>query len=253
MNKKEIQKRVSQNGKPLALNKFTWCEETKTFSSDQDNLVIDFSLLDNCTINCKSSCAINCGRNCTIDCGRNCTIDCGGDCVLVFRDDKTNVIKPEEGQIIQTPPYNTIEGFIVDGMYDGSPYIIADGILSKVINKKGDVYKVINHGETEKSYIVKSGDVYSHGETIKQAREDLVYKLSDRDTLKYDNLTMDTVLTKEECIQMYMTITGACSSGTKYFVNNQTDIKDEYTVSEIIYLTQGQYNHSALVEFMEGK
>ena len=33
MNKKEVQKRVLQEGKPLALSKFKWDEKTKTFSS----------------------------------------------------------------------------------------------------------------------------------------------------------------------------------------------------------------------------
>ena len=43
MTKKEVQKRVLQNGKPLKKNKFTWCEKTSTFSSDENDLVINFS------------------------------------------------------------------------------------------------------------------------------------------------------------------------------------------------------------------
>ena len=42
MDKKEVQKRVLQNGKPLALNKFSWDEKTKTFSSIENNLTINF-------------------------------------------------------------------------------------------------------------------------------------------------------------------------------------------------------------------
>jgi hypothetical protein len=309
MNKKEVQSRVLRNGKPLALSKFTWCEKTSTFSSDEDCLVIDFSYLKvtvttgsnstvktgwdgtvttgsystvttsgHSTVTTGSNSTITTGSNgtvttgshstvttsgrgtvttgwaSTITTGSNSTVTTGWDsAVSSITNGKMNVIISKEGQAIQTPPHLTIDGFIVDGMYNGDPYIIADGILSEVINKKGDVYKVINHGENRQSYIVKNGDVYSHGKTIKQAREDLIYKLSDRDTSKYDDITMDTVLTKEECIQMYMVITGACSSGMKYFVNNQTDVKDEYTVAEIVKLTQGQWNHNELVEFMDGK
>ena len=33
MNKKEVQQRVLQNGKPLDLDKFEWDEKTNTFSS----------------------------------------------------------------------------------------------------------------------------------------------------------------------------------------------------------------------------
>ena len=50
MNKKEVQKRVSQHGKPLALNKFSWDEKTKTFASKENYLVIDFSNVSSCTI-----------------------------------------------------------------------------------------------------------------------------------------------------------------------------------------------------------
>ena len=53
---------------------------------------------------------------------------------------------------------------------------------------------------------------------------------------------------------MYRVITGACESGTKYFVEQVlTDKKDKYTVQEVIKLTTGQYNHDKLVEFFERK
>lgn len=49
---------------------------------------------------------------------------------------------------------------------------------------------------------------------------------------------------------MYRVITGACESGTRYFVETVlADKKEKYTVQEVITLTQGQYNHEKLVEF----
>jgi hypothetical protein len=171
--------------------------------------------------------------------------------VIVYRNDKTNVIQPVEGQIIQTPPYNTIDGFIVDGMYNGKPHIIKDGILSEVISHKGNVYKVKNYGETNTSYIVQEGDIYSHGETLKEARDNLIYKIGDRDTSKFESLTLDSELTKEEAIALYRTVTGACESGTRYFVEQNADkVKDKFTVKEIIALTKGQYGNSQLTEFI---
>jgi hypothetical protein len=34
--------KVTQNGKDLPKSKYTWDEESKTFSSIEDNLVLDF-------------------------------------------------------------------------------------------------------------------------------------------------------------------------------------------------------------------
>ena len=90
MNKKEVQKRVFQNGKPLALSKFTWREKTSTFSSGEYNLIFDFCDVDNCTFITAGNCAIDTGDNCTFetywDCtfttGDNCTFTTGGHCTF---------------------------------------------------------------------------------------------------------------------------------------------------------------------------
>jgi hypothetical protein len=42
MNKQEVQQRVLQNGIPLNMDKFSWDKKTKTFSSNESNLVLDF-------------------------------------------------------------------------------------------------------------------------------------------------------------------------------------------------------------------
>lgn len=70
-----------------------------------------------------------------------------------------------------------------------------------------------------------------------------------RDTSIYKDLTMDSVLTIEEAIKMYRVITGACESGTKYFVNNLKEIPKKLSIKEIIKLTKGQYNHNLLTQF----
>ena len=85
MNKLEIQQRVLQYGKPLSLDKFNWDEETKTFSTTENDLVLDFT-------------AIN--GNCTFDTAWECTFKTGKDCVIVRRD-IFEIIQPEEGQEIK--------------------------------------------------------------------------------------------------------------------------------------------------------
>jgi len=151
MNKREVQKRVLTNGKPLALNLFTWDEKTKTLSSKEDSLVIDFDGVNGCTFETGSYCTFTTGFDCVFKAGRGCVFstesrctfktefDCvfktGGhctfktefDCVfktgcgcafetghgcVVVRTDPHEVIKLKEGQKIKLNGYG-VKGFTI--------------------------------------------------------------------------------------------------------------------------------------------
>ena len=86
MNKKQVQQRVLQNGKPLPLDKFEWDEKTNTFSSNEDNLVLDFQGIDYCTFKTGFNCTFDTGSDCTFDTGCDCTFDTEEECVIVRRD-----------------------------------------------------------------------------------------------------------------------------------------------------------------------
>ena len=131
--------------------------------------------------------------------------------------------------------------------------IEADGIISIILKKKGNVYKVVNLGEDKPSYLLCVDGIYSHGFTLKEAKDSLMYKISDRDTSKYENYRQSDVVSKEEAIKMYRTITGACEAGTRYFVENNNITKKEYKISEIIRLTKGQYNSEKFAEFFKNR
>ena len=92
MTKKEVQKKVSQNGEPLDLSKFEWDEKTNTFSSNEDNLVLDFNYVDDCTFKT----------------GFNCTFDTRDNCVVVRRDVYEIIEVPANRQI-------KLNGFEVKG------------------------------------------------------------------------------------------------------------------------------------------
>jgi len=82
MTKKEVQQRVLQNGKPLDLDKFSWNEETKTFSSSEDYLVLDFKEINDCIIKVGSCCTVDnyIGFCCTITAGNYSFIKAGNSC-----------------------------------------------------------------------------------------------------------------------------------------------------------------------------
>ena len=135
-------------------------------------------------------------------------------------------------------------------------YVDYDKIPAAVLNYRKGVYKVVTFDDFvrgEITYIVEKDGVYSHGKTIKEARESFIYKISNRDTSAFGNMTLDTVVSFEEAVKMYRVITGACEFGTKSFVNRLEKVKKEYTVAEIIKLTSGQYGADTFKNFFKEK
>ena len=132
-------------------------------------------------------------------------------------------------------------------------YIKCDGVFSRVLSHKGNVWKVQSIGKDDTMYIVTDGNGrYAHGKTIKAAKADLIYKISNRDKSKYESLTLDSTVTFEEAIEMYRVITGACAAGTKNFVENRLrEKKAKYTIAEIIELTKGEYQADVFAEFFK--
>ena len=201
--------------------------------------------------------------------GYSAQIGSSGDSAVVSAIGKYSVVKAKKGSWITLAEYDEenkplcVKTEYVDGinikegidycLCDGQfrEYIEADGIRSAVLHKKGNVCKVKNFGDENQSYLIEVDGVYSHGETLKQAKESFIYKISDRDTSKYKDFDLDTVVTKKEAIQAYRTITGACESGTRYFVDGLKNVKAKYTISEVIELTKGQYNYNTFSKFFK--
>jgi hypothetical protein len=293
MNKLEIQQRVLQYGRTLDLNKFEWDEKTKTFSTRANDLVFNFADVSNCNFNTGSHCTFktnsyctfktdwNCNfktgsyctfktdsdcnfityNYCTFDTIAFCTFKTGDDCVIVNRSE-FEVIQPKKGEIIQTC-FKGKKGHLVNGIHSitGKKFIIADYIFSEIISKKGDVYKVINHGETKQSFLIEKEingkKYYSHGATLREVQESLVFKISkisDRDLSKWKHLNLKSLIKFEEAIILYRDITGACSEGTKYFVDRNIDKKkDKYSITELLEITAGQYGYEAFKNFFNKK
>ena len=235
-----------------------------TFYTDE---YCTFNTGRNCTFNTGSHCNFNAAFRSNIKTGKYCVIRVSSACsvesdtgsiIIHFKPEdecctqfKTNVIYPETGKTYQTTTLNDYQTFLVDGISvkDGKRYIIVDNLLSRVLNQKGNVYKVFNDDDTEPSYIIQQGDVYSHGETLKEARDSLKYKISDRDTSGYENLALDSVLTLDEAIKCYRAITGACEYGVRKFVDNLNEVPDKLTIQEMIDITYNYVGNKTFKKF----
>jgi hypothetical protein len=73
---------VTIKGKVLDPGFYNWDEKTKTFSSDVDGLVLDFTDIDGVTFNTGSFCTFITGSRCTFKTSSNCTFDTGNYCTF---------------------------------------------------------------------------------------------------------------------------------------------------------------------------
>ena len=136
--------------------------------------------------------------------------------------------------------------------WNGKRYIKADGMFTVIDSHRGHLYCVHKLNDNKQFYLVTDGENHwAHGDTLQEARADMLFKINDRDTSAYKNLTLDDKLTFEEAIAAYRTITGACSTGTRDYIENRLPKphKAEYTIREIIDLTRGEYKAEVFKQF----
>jgi len=134
-------------------------------------------------------------------------------------------------------------------------WVVADGIRQKLVSKKSlgniTIYTTEDFwGET--FYVAQLGDKFAHANSIEEAKNDLRYKISDRDKSHYESWTLETSAKVDDMIEAYRVITGACSTGTKMFCEGR-ELKDDYTVKEVIDLTKGQYASEQFSQFFKSK
>ncbi len=127
-----------------------------------------------------------------------------------------------------------------------------DNIETKVLSKRVvgglTVYETTSD---DLKYVVFDGTNYSHGETIRDAKNDLMYKIGNRDTTKYNHWKKSSGKIKiKELVQGYRVITGACEAGVKQFLSSLKDVKQSYTLKEVLSMTTGHYGNEALKNFL---
>ena len=112
-----------------------------------------------------------------------------------------------------------------------------DGVFSYVLSNKKGVKKVkTEDGKT--LFVVKDDKGNSaHGSTIKEAREDLIYKI----VAKFDG-KLPKSATGKEWIGIYRAVTGACGAGVRGFVESTgKSLDDTYTAKQIAALVEGKF------------
>ncbi len=132
-------------------------------------------------------------------------------------------------------------------------YIFANGILTKLISKRGNVYKTQRIGKDETVYVIKQDGLYAHGKTIKEAKDDLTFKIMRKNPEQFKGMDLNTKKTPQEWGKIYRAVTGSCQYGVNEFIKGQSDLKKEYTLSEILDKTKNAYMGLRFKEIIKGE
>jgi hypothetical protein len=152
---------------------------------------------------------------------------------------------------------------LIDGEF--TPILIVDGdYMIPLSEKKMGEYKIYHcyyevdyrrgEEEVQKVYVAEKDGIFAHGETVKQAISDVIFKSAQgRGAEQYRDLNLDSEVTYDEAVTMYRIITGACQYGTQRFIDNlpKDKIKDKYSIREIINLTAGEFGSGEFRRFFE--
>ena len=139
-----------------------------------------------------------------------------------------------------------------EGDYVPNKLLLADGIVTLVKRRKKLGKYVYYIGRIKGHNVLSDGSVFAHCKTLAEGVADIEFKQAeDRGSDQYKRLTLDSVLKTPDAIVMYRIITGACKAGTERFLATLGQLKDEYTVRDIIEITRGQYGAATLQKFFE--
>ena len=122
--------------------------------------------------------------------------------------------KDFKGRILKETEYYTLHN---KQLY---PADISDNIKAiKISEKKREeitIIKALDLYDTDKKiYIVKEKDLSAHGETLKEAMDDLIYKKTQNEEI--ENIVKEIKKTGKVNRAQYRAITGACQYGTNKF------------------------------------
>lgn len=140
--------------------------------------------------------------------------------------------------------------YLKNGDYVPGRYLYADYFLTHVACKK----RVQNYdyyaGRIPGHDVIYDGTYYEHCSCIRDGIRELAYRYAEsRGTDQYCNIGLDTQLPADEMVTMYRVITGACLQETELFLSSHGQMKDAYTVREVIKLTHGEYGNEKFADF----
>ena len=143
---------------------------------------------------------------------------------------------------------------LTNGDYKPGRYLYADGILTHVRGCKRIGDYIVYIGKIKGKNVVSDGTYYAHCDKLRDGMEDIAFKrVKDRGADQYKGMPLETEMTIDDAVTMYLVITGACRQGSAAFVDSLGDkLKDRITIREAIEITKGQFGAERFREFFLG-
>lgn len=141
------------------------------------------------------------------------------------------------------------KGFDSFRVYDGIPCAIISAKEKDGVELLNCRHARIKDGKIagDRFIVAKRGDTTAHANTIKEALEELAFKLGARDVEQYRNMPLTTRKSPKQWATIYRQVTGACQFGTQDFMARRT-LKKSYTLAEILEETKGAFGHDTFRE-----
>ena len=117
-------------------------------------------------------------------------------------------------------------------------YCYYDNILRRV-DKVKEIDGYIAYITPFDVVMVDKNGISAHGKTVKEARRDLIFKTTKRDTSQYRNININEERDLDYLYVAYRNITGSCKLGTEEFMmqNNINEDNKPKSIKEVIELT----------------
>ena len=137
-----------------------------------------------------------------------------------------------------------------------------DGIPTVLTSIKGNIAKgYILNGDSSLTpcYVVKTNNLFAHGETLHEAQRALQEKLfEDMDEDERIEMfitefpTLNTMVKNQELFDWHNKLTGSCRMGREQFVkNNSIDLDGSMLVCDFIELTKDSYGGDVIKKLAE--
>ena len=135
-----------------------------------------------------------------------------------------------------------------------------DGVQTGIYRAHGNVAKgfVLQHFAVKPCYIVRDGDIFAHGETLKEAENALREKVmesmdEDEAIAKFvEHFKPKALYKNSEFFEWHHYLTGSCRMGRENFcANNGVDLNGESTPEYFIALTEHSFGGGTIAKLKE--
>jgi hypothetical protein len=152
-------------------------------------------------------------------------------------------------------------GYGVKSINNMSIYDV-DGVPTIITLVKNNIVKgfIVNNDLTlDKCFVVKNGNIFAHGKTLKEAQNALIDKLfndmneDERIKLFLSKFNLIDKYSAKKFFDWHNKLTGSCLMGRESFCkSHNVDVdNDEFTVKEFVELTKNSYGGEIIRKILE--